>query len=136
MGMVLVGLSLGGCGGVAKYPVEGKVTYKDGAPVTAGTVIFESVEGGDARVTATGGIRPDGSYRLGANNAGDGVPVGRYRALVIPPSIVGEGGGGTDPLFEPRFSDAETAGLEFTVQAGKNEFPITVERAKRDRKRN
>ena len=60
--------------GCSKYcPVSGNVTYPDGTPVTAGTVIFST-----PTTQAKGTIKPDGSYRLTSINPNDGVLPGSY----------------------------------------------------------
>jgi hypothetical protein len=71
-----------GCGG-GLYPVRGKVTYKDGTPLTKGLVVFESSTR-TPPITARGDIRADGSYELSTFKPADGAPAGKYRVLVSP----------------------------------------------------
>jgi hypothetical protein len=119
-GLLLFGAA--GCG-PALYPAGGKVTYPDGKPVTAGMVVFES-KGQDRPVTARGEIQSDGSFRLSTHRPGDGVPPGKYRALVSPKY---------DPNAVDRPAKAQPfvpkSGLEFEVTAaGPNDFAIQVRR--------
>src|SRR5438445_12623563 len=72
----------GGCA-PALQPVNGKVTYDDGTPVTKGIVVFESMDAKNPR-TARGELRADGSYELGTQKPGDGAATGTYRVLVTP----------------------------------------------------
>jgi hypothetical protein len=127
-------LTAAGCG-PRLYPVRGKVTYPDGTPVTEGTVVFES-QGGEKPRTSRGTIRADGGYELATHKPGDGVPAGKYRALVAPkydPNAVDRPKG--PPPFDPRYTSFETSGLEFEVTAaGPNEFPIRVTRANAPRR--
>jgi hypothetical protein len=129
--LALVGLPLLvviGCGGKKLYPVEGKVVFPDGTPLTGGWVEFEPVEG-KANVSAKGQIQKDGTYRLGTNQEGDGAIEGRHRILIVPPLPPRlEERGASKPLIAQRFQSFETSGLEFTVTRGKNLCPIKVEK--------
>jgi hypothetical protein len=119
---------LGGCG-ARKYPVVGKVVFKDGTPLPGGLVVFSPLDPGN-HVGARGYIKPDGTFELSSEKAGDGSLEGRYQVLVRPPS---QGRGEDDPrrnipLIDPRFTRFETSGLEFEVRPGRNELTIEVER--------
>src|SRR5947209_5023568 len=64
-----------GCGSNT-YPVEGKVVWADGSPITelaGGMVQFES-EKLTPNVSARGTIQPDGTFRIGTHNPDDGAP--------------------------------------------------------------
>jgi hypothetical protein len=126
---VLVLAVLGGCGS-RKYPVVGKVVFKDdGTPLPGGMVVFSPVDTGN-HVGARGYIRPDGTFELSTEKEGDGSLQGRYQVLVRPPS---QGRGEDDPrrnisVIDPRYSRFETSGLQFEVKAGKNEITIQLDR--------
>jgi hypothetical protein len=124
-GAALVLLGLGGCGANRTYPVEGKVLFKDGTPVTGGLVVFESVD--QPTVCARGPIRADGSFRLGTFKTNDGAVPGRHRVLVTPP-MPNSQREAMEPPIHPRFATYETSELEFTVEPGKNTFTIEVDR--------
>ena len=109
-----------GCG--RYYPVHGKVTYRDGTPVTKGIVVFESKDT-DKAVTARGDIQTDGTYQLGTQKPGDGAPAGLYRVLVTPRM---ENPDAPEDNIDRRFADFKTSGLEFEVKPGTNEYPIQV----------
>jgi hypothetical protein len=118
-----------GCGGSGLYPVQGKVVFSDGTPLTAGTVVFGPVDK-DALLSPRGEIQPDGTFKASTHKEGDGAPEGKYRVLVAPPDD-------PDPdrprplPFDRRFTSFDKSGLEYTVQPGKNEFfTITVEKPK------
>jgi hypothetical protein len=114
-----------GCGRSGLYPVNGKVIFPDGAPLTAGTVEFGPVE--DALLAPRAEIQVDGTFRASTYKAGDGAPAGRYRLLITPPEQLDPGQPRPLP-FDRRFSSFETSGLEYAVKPGKNEFlTITVE---------
>ncbi len=135
MGMFLAGtmsLAVSGCGGgdVPTYRVSGTVKFKDGSPLTKGTVFFD----GDAH-SANGQIGEDGSYYLGSFSQSDGAPVGTYK-VYIGGDAAGSGyvdleagdkaSGG--PLVANKYLSAETSGLTFEVKAQSNEFNIEVEK--------
>lgn len=72
-------LTLPGCaGGIKTYPVSGKVTF-NGKEVPNGTISFIPKSG----ETATGEIRPDGSYRLTTRRSGDGAVPGTYTVVIV-----------------------------------------------------
>jgi hypothetical protein len=83
---------LGGCG-ARKYPVVGKVVFKDGTPLPGGLVVFSPLDPGN-HVGARGYIQPDGTFELSSEKAGDGSLEGRYQVLVRPPT---QGRGEDDP---------------------------------------
>jgi hypothetical protein len=123
---------LGGCG-ARKYPVVGKVVYRDGTPFPGGMVIFSPMDPTNP-TGARGYIREDGSFELSTDKEGDGSLEGHYRALVRPP-VPGGPEDAARPhllLIEPRFTKFETSGLEFEVRPGKNEFTLTVDRPARN----
>ncbi len=121
--LVLLGVS--GCGGGALFPVSGKVTYKDGKPVTAGLVIFEPV---GQRPSARGEIQPDGSFQLGTYGDKDGAMEGEYKVLIAPPPLPEEGKRPPSPIH-PKYQKLESTPLKFTVtrDRDKNKFNIEVE---------
>jgi hypothetical protein len=120
---------LTGCGKISTHPVEGKITYKDGSPLTCeGLVIFNPAEA-HLKNGARGAIQPDGSFRMGTFDEADGVPEGRYKVAIVPPPLKNPNHPPPDwPPFDRKYMNAEQSGLEFTVTAGKNEFPIVVEK--------
>src|SRR5262245_14330401 len=129
--VLLVALALtllGGCGS-RRYPVVGKVVFKDGTPLPGGLVVLSPLDS-DNHTGAQGYIQPDGTFELGTESPGDGVFPGRYQVLVKPPA---QGKGEDDPqsslpMIDPRFTRFETSGLEIEVKPSRNDFPITVER--------
>lgn len=124
---VIAALLLGfvaGCGG-SLAQVHGKVTLPDGKPAAGSQVVFEGGPDGQ-KVTARGDVGGDGSFELSTMKPGDGVPPGKYRAIVNPPPMVNAEGPYLVP-FNAKFTSFQTSGLEFDVKAsGKNEFAIQV----------
>ncbi len=136
----IVGLLLAsvGCGSKQRptYEAGGKVVFKkDGKPLTAGYVEFESMDAElKNRLNARARLRPDGTFRLGTYGEEDGAVEGPHRVLVMPPWP--EGGSAEEqdpprarPTIHRRFYDYETSGLQFTVSREKdrNFFVIEVE---------
>jgi len=128
--------ALAGCGGSEFATVEGKVIV-DGQPVTAGRVIFQSMDGKSSIIAK---IAPDGSYR-----ALD-VPCGAMNVFVTPLDKVERiriQRGGTkgkkssesealakavesSPKIPEKYEDADTSRLTFTVKSGTNTYNIEI----------
>ncbi len=126
---VLIISAFAGCGS-GTCPVQGKVVYPDGTPVTTGLVVFESVDL-TPTVSASGKIQPDGSFRLGTFGLDDGTLPGKYRATVVPPprkNPVSKFDPAVPEVVHPRFRSFETSGLEFEVARGNNLFELNVKR--------
>ena len=123
--------ALSGCDGNPRTgTVRGTVTYR-GKPVPNGTVSFIP----DAGPSATGELKPDGSYALTTYRGGDGAVPGKYRVIVVamqdmadrlpedrnplPPPIV--------PL---RYTSLATSDLRAEIAAGENtvNFELTDEK--------
>ena len=121
--LVLLGAS--GCGSETFFPVSGKVTYKDGKPVTAGLVIFEPVS---QKISARGEILSDGSFQLGTHSNTDGAMEGEYKVLIAPPPLPEEGKRLRSPI-PAKYQSLESTPLKFTVtrHRDKNKFTIEVE---------
>jgi hypothetical protein len=118
-------LGLGGCGnGLAQ--VTGHVTL-DGQPLHGGkgdtrvTVQFQPVDGVGAN--AVGLADDDGNYKIATGSQG-GIRPGDYY-VTCSVSTLNPGG----PVADPKFANAKTSELKFTVQSGKNEFNIPLQSA-------
>jgi len=113
------------CGNQTYFPVSGKITHKDGTPVTAGLVIFEPV---NQKSGARGEIHTDGTFQLGTNNTRDGAMEGEYKVLVAPPPLPEEGKRLRSPIH-PKYQSLESTPLKFTVtrDRSKNRFNIEVD---------
>jgi len=118
----------GGCNS-GRQTVTGKVTYEDGAPVTAGTVVAEATIDGKM-VGIQGNIESDGTFRMGGATPGDGALPGSYRVMIIAPSLSDfEKGQGKKPAFGG-YDSFEKSGITLEVKPGKNELPIKVQHPK------
>jgi len=129
--ILLISVSvLAGCG-ASKYPVEGKVVWSDGMPakeLAGGLVVFESTQ---AAFCARGEIKEDGSFRLTTERPEDGVAPGLYRVLLNQPRPDDDIRPRPPLPMETRFEAFATSGLTYTVQVGKNEPVLQVERTRR-----
>jgi hypothetical protein len=121
---------LAGCGG-GRYPVNGRVVYEDGSPLTEGMVVGETTEGG-TRAMAQGSVRGDGTFSWGTLKPGDGARPGKYRVVVLARALgEAETAQGMLPAVDPKFEKPETSGIDFEVKPGRNELNITVTKPKR-----
>ena len=120
-----------GCSGSSQttHPVRGLVRFPDGKVLREGTVEFENNTGSNP-ITATGEIRPDGSFVLGTFAIDDGAVEGKHRAVVISDIEIGTGAErpGMIPkaLLDQKYRDFSTSGLAFDVKPGTNSFIIEV----------
>src|SRR5262245_44393672 len=117
---------LGFCGCQSDtIPVSGKVSFKNGQPVTAGFVIFEPV---NQKVGARGEIQPDGTFQLGTHADKDGAMEGEYKVLIAPPPLPEEGKPRPSAIH-PKYRAPESTPLKFTVTRDrvKNKFNIELE---------
>ena len=132
--IALAAIGCGGTAGLAK--VQGRVTYK-GQPVTKGDVFFSPETPGVRG--AQGPLGPDGSYRLGTFEPGDGAAIGKHKVSIvsqgedkpIPPRMVGkmmpedmQGSGA--PLIPKKYFSPETSGLSKEVVSGSNTFDFEL----------
>jgi hypothetical protein len=124
--------------------VSGKVTF-DGTPVTVNSsVVFNSL---DPAVTAAGEIDSQGNYTLRAANPEVGIPVGRYRVMIRPPTpapvtdavdtaeyqkMMQTGGSATPPQVEApkdipaKFSSFDSSGIVLELKPGPNTFDFDL----------
>lgn len=119
-----------GCGS-GRCPVNGRVTYEDGSPLTEGNVMGQMGEGA-ASVTVQGKVKPDGTFSWGTERLSDGAKPGKYRVAVIPRGLGdAELARGMVPAIDGKFTTFETSGIEFEVKEGKdNQLNITVTKPK------
>jgi hypothetical protein len=115
-----------GCGGekVTLYPVEGTVEFKEGGPVPTGTVEFSS-----DKHTALAAIQSDGTFKLGNEKEGFGVPAGEYK-VAVSAATNEEDYRKVKQLVDTKFSNREESDLRFTVEPKTNQFKIVVGKAK------
>jgi hypothetical protein len=119
-------LLIAGCrGNTALFPVSGKISQKDGTPVSGGIVIFESVA---QKVSARGEIRSDGSFQLGTHGNNDGAAEGEYKVVIAPPPLPEEGKRPRSPISQ-KYQSLESTPLKFTVSKDgrTNKFEIVLE---------
>ncbi len=128
---ILAGGVVTGCGSELAQ-VSGVITV-DGQPLRGGagdtrvTVEFQPANGiGSA---AIGLADENGAYTLGTG-AKSGIPPGEYlvtcSASRLIPSPNGLGAAGARRITDPKYANAKTSGLSFTVQPGKNEYNIAI----------
>lgn len=125
---------IAGCGdGHPKtYPVNGKVVFADGSPLTTGGVVLcQSVVVEGAPVNARGAINTDGTFTLTTFVDGDGAISGKHRVLVRAKRDTAdftERGMLPRPIIDPKLESFETSGLEFSVEDKDNEWKLIVKR--------
>jgi hypothetical protein len=139
VGLSGLGLLLGsGCGGgdglEQRYPVSGRVTYRD-KPLEQGTIAFLPTN--DQERPATGTIS-NGEYTLSTIGDRDGALPGNYRVTIASKSadeskhVIPKYGGQPTPesrraalktsksLLPPKYGQPASSGLTYTVKAESN----------------
>src|SRR4051794_22970469 len=110
---------ISGCGS-GRYPVTGRVTYGDGKPLEAGTVIGEATINGKP-VSVQGNVEPDGSFTLGTARPGDGALPGNYRVIVMPVALGdSEMAAGKVPAVDGKFTKFDSSGFSIEVKPENN----------------
>ena len=134
---IFLGMAVVGCG--QNHSLKGKVTYKDGTPITTGLVNFES-----GISLSRGRIQPDGSYTVGTLKDTDGIPKGTYKVYITGAEVPNETQGNTrvtlDSMGNPiqqmvgyrqlvdrKYMTAGTSPITCEIPAEKNHFEIIVE---------
>lgn len=107
-------LAVVGCSSAERlWPAAGRVTFTDGRPVAGGVIECRPATGSGP--AARGAIDAEGGFTL-ATAGRDGVRAGRYRAVVLPPVIIGHAAHGAG--VAARFGRFESSGLEIEVPPG------------------
>jgi hypothetical protein len=87
------------------------------------TVQFQPVDGVGAN--AVGLADDDGKYKIATGSRGGIRPGDYYVTCSVSTLKAGA------PVADPKYANAKTSGLKFTVQSGKNEFNIPLQSARR-----
>lgn len=126
-----------GCGSGERKTavVTGKVTYK-GKPVPTGTVTFVPKTPGPS---ATGDIKPDGTYTLTTYRSGDGAVIDDHQVMIIALEDMGmrlpEDRNPTPPPIVPiKYASTATSGLTAKVVEGTNTFDFELKDDKSGKK--
>jgi hypothetical protein len=124
---LVVGLFCGCTPQAAKtYPAVIKLTYPDKKPVVGAQVVLRSDE---AKVSARGIARTDGSCLLTTFKENDGAVAGHHKVLVAKPPLKGDPDKPySGPLIADKYASFTSSGLEVTVtnDESKNVFNLTV----------
>jgi hypothetical protein len=127
--MLLMLMSLAGCGGLTTYPVDGKVVYDDGSPAKDLAGYTVSFEHEDGQHSASGVIDGEGSFKLSTENPDDGAIAGNYRVAITPPEPPVDA-----PIPPPKirreYGDFASSGLTAEVKSEKTPIELKVERLK------
>lgn len=123
LGLITV-LLVVGCQRSGKVTVTGRVVRADGTPLQGATVIARSDENGK---WAKGTTDTDGRYELGAAKAGDGIPPGDYRVIIMEDL----GDSGRKPTTIPgKYTNPATSKLQLTVADGQSVvFDVTLDKS-------
>jgi hypothetical protein len=123
MYLLFVVLLLSGCD--SKQQLTGKVTFSDGEPLTVGTVVFST-----PTFISRANIGSGGTFNVGTNKEGDGIPPGTYKVFVIGAEVADpkdSSGMSMLPIVAKEFTSESSTPLTVTIPGTKT-FDIVVER--------
>jgi hypothetical protein len=122
----LLVLMLAGCGSKTA-PVNGRVKFKDGGDVSvlAGhTVSFQTESD---RISASGDIERDGTFKLSTFSTNDGAVPGRHLVAISPPDPPPDAPP-PKPVVLQKYRDFGTSGLTADIKPGPNDVEFELER--------
>lgn len=102
------------------YPVQGKVVFRNGKPVSGGGIMMQSLS--DTTVSCTGVIASDGTFTVKSFKdrvQRPGAIAGQYRVTVTPPI---DRQTGAMPYGMMRYDEP------YTIEPKENQFVLTVDR--------
>jgi hypothetical protein len=118
-----------GCGGGKTAAVNGRVKFKDGSDAKALAGYTVSFETEADRISGTGDIAPDGTFKITTYAANDGAVPGRHRVAISPPDPVPDAPP-PKPLIPNKYMNFGTSGLTAEIKPGTtNNVELEVERA-------
>lgn len=124
-------IALSGCNSAKTHPVNGTVKFKDGADGSAlvgYTVDFESLE---QKVSGSGEVQSDGTFRISTYGDNDGAVPGKHRISITPPIPADPDALPPKPLIPPKYGGLDTSGLEVEIKRGPNDVTLELERSGR-----
>ncbi len=128
--VVILAIVALGCGDANRVNVKGTVTFSDdGSPLTRGIVCFDN-----DKLMARGMLKPDGSYAIGVEKDGRGIPPGAYKVSIFFAQEEIPGGAPYSPrykqLIDEKYASRDTSGLGIVVDPSTTHFDIKVDRPK------
>ena len=117
--VAILGISGCGDGRGVRVPVSGAVTI-DGQPLAFGQIMFMPVVNGENNRPGGGSLNSDGSYRVSAYTAFDGLPPGQYKVAIT----------GTEPISDDsqrwhapkKYANVATSGLTADIEEATEEL--------------
>jgi hypothetical protein len=138
--LVVVALvaGLAGCGKVPgdegkRVPVTGRVSFKDGKPLTRGVVVFwpDASKGNASQHEPRGEVDAQGNYKLATSPRLEGVLPGWYKVAIVAQEPFDENDPYKDPpwLINRRFGNRDKSGLAVEVieraEPGRYDFQVS-----------
>jgi hypothetical protein len=124
VGVILLSLSLTGCGGDAGqkpvYPVSGKITMA-GAPVAKATVVFGPME---KQPVATAITDANGEFKLTTYDSFDGAAAGKYEVTVTKVAVSSQQ---AQPAHDPTGSSTASSAPTHNAKDSKSDDGATID---------
>ena len=121
---LLAMLLLCGCGKYKTHPLHGRVTLKDGTPLDAVCLTFESTDR-TPPISAASKTDENGNYSVGTVGVDDGIPAGVYQLSVSEPGRIP-----SDPRpgrIDMKYARRKTSGLKFEVPIQNNTLDLQLD---------
>jgi hypothetical protein len=117
-----------GCDDANRVNVRGTVTFSDdGSPLKRGVVCFDN-----EKLMGRGTLKPDGSYAIGVEKDGRGIPPGSYKVSILFAEEELPGGAiyapRTKQLIDEKYASRSTSGIEIVVDPATTRFDMKVDR--------
>jgi hypothetical protein len=110
-------------------PVNGRVKFKDGGDISVLRGYMVSFEPEDDRISGTGEVAADGSFKITTFTANDGAIPGRHRVAISAPDPPPDAPP-PKPVIPQKYRDFGTSGLTADIKAGTtNNVEFELERA-------
>jgi hypothetical protein len=116
-----------GCAGKTA-PVNGHVKFKDGGDVSAlagHTVMFQTEAD---RISASGDVEPDGTFKVSTYGHNDGAVPGRHQVAISPPASPPDAPP-PKPILPKKYNDFGTSGLTVEIKPGANNIELELDRS-------
>jgi hypothetical protein len=116
-----------GCGGKTS-PVNGRVKLKDGGDVSALMGYTVSFETEADRVSGSGDIGKDGTFKITTFSPDDGAVPGKHRVAISAPDPPPDAPP-PKPIIAQKYRDFNTSGLTADIKPGANNIEFELDRA-------
>ena len=110
-------------------PVNGRVKLTDGSDPSALAGYEVSLRAEAQKISGSGEIRPDGTFKISTYGADDGAVPGRHQVAVTPPQSPDPDKPPPKPVIPKKYFDFPSSELTVDIQPGRGDVTLELERA-------